>query len=124
MNLSVFTDQDGNAKVYSGPSNLSPESEEYEKLIDERVEKIKEANPNADTEKTPEDLVNCSGSGLDPDISLAAAKYQIPRIAKSREMSEEDIEAIIEKCTDSRFLGALGEKTVIVLKVNLLDGIL
>ena len=85
MNLSVFTDQDGNAKMYSGPSNLSPESEEYEKLIDERVEKIKEVNPDADTDKIPEDLVTCSGSGLDPDISLAAAEYQIPRIADQEE---------------------------------------
>ena len=125
MNLSVFTDQDGNAKMYSGPSNLSPESEEYEKLIDERVEKIKEANPDADTDKIPEDLVTCSGSGLDPDISLAAAEYQIPRIAESRGMSEEDIEAIIDECTTHKVFGICGEETVNVLKVNLmLDGIM
>ena len=125
MNLSVFIDQDSNAKVYSGPSNLSPESEEYEKLIDERVEKIKEANPDADTDKIPEDLVTCSGSGLDPDISLAAAEYQIPRIAESRGMSEEDIEAIIDECTTHKVLGIFGEERVNVLKVNLmLDGIM
>ena len=125
MNLSVFTDQDGNAKMYSGPSNLSPESEEYEKLIDERVEKIKEANPDADTDKIPEDLVTCSGSGLDPDISLAAAEYQTPRIAESRGMSEEDIEATIDECTTHKVLGIFGEETVNVLKVNLmLDGIM
>ena len=125
MKLSVFTDQDGNAKMYSGPSNLSPESEEYEKLIDERVEKIKEANPDADTDKIPEDLVTCSGSGLDPDISLAAAEYQIPRIAESRGMSEEDIEATIDECTTHKVLGIFGEETVNVLKVNLmLDGIM
>lgn len=125
MNLSVFTDQDGNAKMYSGPSNLSPESEEYEKLIDERVEKIKEVNPDADTDKIPEDLVTCSGSGLDPDISLAAAEYQIPRIAESRGMSEEDIEAIIDECTTHKVFGIFGEETVNVLKVNLmLDGIM
>lgn len=125
MNLSVFTDQDGNAKVYSGPSNLSPESEEYEKLIDERVEKIKEANPDADTDKIPEDLVTCSGSGLDPDISLAAAEYQIPRIAEARGMSGEDIEAIIDECTTHKVLEIFGEERVNVLKVNLmLDGIM
>lgn len=125
MNLSVFTDQDGNAKLYSGPSNLSPESEEYEKLINERVTKIMEANPDADTDKIPEDLVTCSGSGLDPDISLAAAEYQIPRIAKSRGMSEEDIEAIIDECTTHKVLGIFGEERVNVLKVNLmLDGIM
>lgn len=125
MNLSVFTDWDGNAKMYSGPSNLSPESEEYRELIDERVEKIKEANPDADTDKIPEDLVTCSGSGLDPDISLAAAEYQIPGIAESRGMSEEDIEAIIDECTTHKVLGIFGEERVNVLKVNLmLDGII
>ncbi len=125
MNLSVFTDQDGNAKMYSGPSNLSPESEEYRELIDERVEKIKEANPDADPDKIPEDLVTCSGSGLDPDISLAAAEYQIPRIAESRGMSEEDIEAIIDECTTHKVLGIFGEERVNVLKVNLmLEGIM
>ena len=67
----------------------------------------------------------CSGSGLDRHISPAAAKYQVTRIAKANNMSEEKVRAIIEKCTDSRFLGVFGEKTVNVLKVNLmLDGIL
>lgn len=125
MNVSVFTDQDGNAKMYSGPSNLSPKSEEYAKLIAERVEKIKEANPDADTDKIPEDLVTCSGSGLDPDISPAAADYQIPRMAEARGMSQEDIEAIVDKCTTHKVLGIFGEERVNVLKVNLmLDGIL
>ena len=76
-------------------------------------------------DKFPVELVTCSGSGLDPHISPAAAKYQVTRIAKANNMSEEKVGAIIEKCTDSRFLGAFGEKTVNVLKVNLmLDGIL
>ena len=69
--------------------------------------------------------MTCSGSGLDPDISLAAAQYQLPRIAKSRGMSEEDIEAIIDECTTHKVLGIFGEERVNVLKVNLmLDGIM
>ena len=69
--------------------------------------------------------MTCSDSGLDQHISPVAAKYQVTRIAKANNMSEEKVRAIIEKCTDSRFLGALGEKIVNVLKVNLmLDGIL
>ena len=69
--------------------------------------------------------MTCSDSGLDQHISPVAAKYQVTRIAKANNMSEEKVRDIIEKCTDSRFLGALGEKTVNVLKVNLmLDGIL
>lgn len=125
MNVSAFTDQEGNTKMYSGPSNLSPESEEYKELVEQRVEKIKEANPDADTEKIPEDLVTCSGSGLDPDISAAAAEYQIPRLAKANGMTEEQIKSIIESCTNHKILGIFGEETVNVLKVNLkLQGIL
>lgn len=73
----------------------------------------------------PEDLVTCSGSGLDPHISPAAAEYQVKRLARTNDMSEDDVRAIIEKCTDGKFLGVFGEKTVNVLEVNLmLDGIL
>lgn len=71
------------------------------------------------------DLVTCSGSGLDPHISPAAAEYQAARIAKARGMTEEAVGEIIDRCTEGRFLGAFGEGTVNVLKVNLmLDGIL
>lgn len=125
MNVSAFTDQDGNTKMYSGPSNLSPESQEYKELVEQRVEKIKEANPDADKEQIPEDLVTCSGSGLDPDISVAAAEYQVPRLAKANQMTEDEIQDIIEKCTNHKILGLFGEETVNVLKVNLmLKGIL
>lgn len=69
--------------------------------------------------------MTCSDSGLDQHISPVAAKYQVTRIAKANNMSEEKVRDIIEKCTDSRFLGVLERKTVNVLKVNLmLDGIL
>lgn len=69
--------------------------------------------------------MTCSDSGLDQHISPVAAKYQVTRIAKANNMSEEKVRDIIEKCTDSRFLGVFGEKTVNVLEVNLmLDGIL
>lgn len=69
--------------------------------------------------------MTCSGIGRDPHISPTAVKYQVTRIAKANNMSEEKVRDIIEKCTDSRFLGVFGEKTVNVLKVNLmLDGIL
>ena len=125
MNISAFTDQDGNTKMYSGPSNLSPESQEYKEIVEQRVEKIKEANPDADKEQIPEDLVTCSGSGLDPDISVAAAEYQVPRLAKANQMTEDEIQDIIEKCTNHKILGLFGEETVNVLKVNLmLEGIL
>ena len=71
------------------------------------------------------DLVTVSGSGLDPHISPEAAKYQVERIADTRGMEPEEVQKIIDKYTEGRFLGVLGEKTVNVLEVNLeLEGIL
>ena len=125
IDVSTFTDEDGKMLMYSAPSNLSPASEKYAKLVEERVEKLKAANPDMDETAVPVDLVTCSGSGLDPHISPAAAKYQVARIAKANDMSEDSVREIIDKCTSGRFLGVFGEKTVNVLKVNLmLDGIL
>ena len=86
---------------------------------------IRKANPDADTQSIPVDLVTCSGSGLDPHISPAAAEYQVPRLAEENDMTEDQVRDIIDKCTDGKFLGVLGEDTVNVLEVNLmLDGIL
>ena len=69
--------------------------------------------------------VTCSGSGLDPHISPAAAEYQVARIAKANDMTDDEVRNIIRKCTEGRFLGIFGEETVNVLEVNLmLDGIL
>lgn len=127
MNIDVFTftDENGKMLMYSAPSNLSPASEEYAELVGERVEKLRAANPDMDEEAVPVDLVTCSGSGLDPHISPAAAEYQVARIAKANDMSEDRVREIIGKCTSGRFLGVFGEKTVNVLKANLmLDGIL
>lgn len=125
LDVSTFKDKDGKILLYASPSNLSPESEEYAQLVQERVERIKSANPDMGNTPIPEDLVTCSGSGLDPHISPAAAEYQVKRLAKANNMSEDDVRAIIAKCTDGKFLGIFGEETVNVLEVNLrLDGIL
>ena len=86
---------------------------------------IRDSHPEKGEAPIPVDLVTSSGSGLDPHISLAAAEYQITRIANNSAHSEEEIRAIVEKYTTGRFLGVLGEPVVNVLKVNLaLDGIL
>ena len=123
--VSTFTDENGNRIMYASPTNASPASEDYAALTKEYVDMIKEANPDMGDVPVPVDLVTCSGSGLDPDISVAAAEYQISRIAKERNISQEEVKDIIDKCTDGRFLGVFGEERVNVLKVNLmLDGIL
>lgn len=125
IDVSTYKDENGKTLMYAVPSNLSPASEEFEDLVVKRVQMLRKANPDMEETAIPVELVTCSGSGLDPHLSPAAAKYQVTRIAKANNMSEEKVGAIIEKCTDSRFLGAFGEKTVNVLKVNLmLDGIL
>lgn len=125
VDVSTYTDKDGKALMYASPSNLSPASNAYKKLVSARVEKLKAADPDMDGTAVPVDLVTCSGSGLDPDISPAAADYQVKRIAKVRNISEEQIRTIVSKCSKGRFLGIFGEDTVNVLKVNLmLDGIL
>ena len=124
-NGSTFVDDEGNAMMYSFPSNISPASQEYEELVAKRAEMIKEAHPEKGDEPIPSDLVTCSGSGLDPDISVAAAQYQVERLAENNDMTTEEVEEIIEKCTNHKFLGIFGEETVNVLKVNLmLEGIL
>lgn len=125
LDVSTYKDEDGNTLLYSAPSNLSPMSEEYSALVSERVEKIQAANPDMGDIPIPEDLVTCSGSGLDPAISPAAAEYQVARIANARGMDEDAVCEIIAKCTDGKLLGVFGEETVNVLKVNLmLDDIL
>ena len=125
IDVSTYKDENGKTLMYAAPSNLSPASEEYEALVRERVEKLREANPDMDETAIPVDLVTCSGSGLDPHISPSAAAYQVARIAKANDMTEEEVREIIMKCTDGKFLGLFGEETVNVLKVNLmLDGIL
>ena len=125
QNVSVVEDENGELMAYSAPSNLSPASEEYQELVDARVEKIRAANPDADMDAVPVDLVTCSGSGLDPEISPDAAEYQVPRLAKATGKSEDEVRDIIAQCSKGRFLGVFGEPTVNVLKVNLmLDGVL
>lgn len=125
QNVSIVKGEDGELMAYGAPSNLSPASEEYRQLVDARVKKIRAANPDADMDAVPVDLVTCSGSGLDPEISPDAAEYQVPRLAKATGRSEDEVRDIIVACTKGRFLGVFGEPTVNVLKVNLmLDGAL
>ena len=125
LDVRTYRDEDGKALLYAVPSNLSPASEEYEQLVAQRVEKLRAADPERGDAPIPVDLVTCSGSGLDPHISPAAAEYQVPRLARATGRSEDEVRDIIKDCTDGRFLGLFGEERVNVLEVNLrLDGIL
>lgn len=121
-NVSTFTTDDGKALYWAGPSNLSPASEEFSAVVQERIEALRALDPDNE-EPIPSDLVTCSGSGLDPEISVAAAEYQIDRLARTTGKSVEEIERIVDAATVHASFGFLGEDRVNVLKVNLmLDG--
>ena len=123
VDTATFTGEDGEPLLYSWASNKSPAGEELEALVAERVERLRAANPEQGDEPIPVDLVTCSGSGLDPDISPAAAEYQVQRIADARGIRPEDVQAVIDRYTTGRTFGLFGEPRVNVLKVNLaLDG--
>ena len=100
----------------SGGSNLGPTNK---MLIDRVSASVKSLQPTNPSTPIPADLVTTSGSGLDPHISPAAAEFQIPRVAHERGMNEQDVRALVEKHTEQRQLGFLGEARVNVLDLNL-----
>jgi K+-transporting ATPase ATPase C chain len=100
----------------SGGSNLAPTNKNLLERVKGDAQKLQAENP---TDPIPVDLVTTSGSGLDPDISPAAAEFQISRVAQSRGMKQEDVRALVQKHTRGRDLGFLGEPRVNVLELNL-----
>ncbi len=106
-----------NAAASSG-SNLGPLNPALLDGIKVRFKALKEFDPNNKT-LIPVDLVTSSASGLDPDISLAAAFYQIPRVAHMRGLSQNFVKKIVNQHTYGRFLGVIGEPVVNVLELNL-----
>ena len=102
----------------SGGSNYSVLNPALETQVEARLAALKAADPE-NTQPVPVDLVTASGSGLDPDISVAAANYQAARVAKARNLNLDQVNALIKQYTRGRILGFLGEQTVNVLELNL-----
>jgi K+-transporting ATPase ATPase C chain len=103
----------------SSASNLGPTNATLIKNVQQRVAELKKENPNAPPGPVPVDLVTTSGSGLDPDITIAGALYQVPRIAQARGLSQEVVKQVIMDHETGRFLGIFGEPYVNVLDLNL-----
>ncbi|MFZ3000708.1 MAG: potassium-transporting ATPase subunit KdpC [Undibacterium umbellatum] len=102
----------------SSGSNLGPTNPALIDAVKGRMEALKAADPG-NTAKIPVDLVTASASGLDPEISLAAANYQLARVARERKLPESQVKAIIDQLTQQPMLGLLGEASVNVLALNL-----
>ena len=102
----------------SGGSNLGPTNPDLGKQVKERVAALRAADPG-NTQPVPVDLVTASGSGLDPDISPAAAEFQVPRVARARGLAESAVRDLVRQHSREWFLGVLGEPRVNVLELNL-----
>ena len=106
-----------NAGSSSG-SNYGPSNPALRQAVQARIDALKAVDPD-NSEPVPVDLVTFSASGLDPHISVAAANYQVPRVARYRGLSEEQVYALVSRFTEGRQFGILGEPRVNVLQLNL-----
>ncbi len=112
------TTPQANNGASSGGSNLGPTNPALTDAAKQRIAALHAADPG-NTAPVPVDLVTASGSGLDPEISPAAAQYQLARVAKARGLSTAQVQALLNEYTRGRQLGVLGESRVNVLQLNL-----
>ena len=115
--LSATSPMPYNAQGSSG-SNIGPTNPALADEVKGRIDALKAAGTDM-SQPVPVDLVTSSGSGLDPEISPAAAAYQIERVAKARQLAPNDVQALVDRYTSGRQFGILGEPRVNVLKLNL-----
>ena len=107
-----------NNGLASGGSNLGPLNPALTEAVKGRVDALHAADPD-NTSPVPVDLVTASASGLDPHISLAAAQYQLARVARAQHMPVETVQALIDRATQRPAIGVLGEPVINVLQLNI-----
>ena len=114
------TYKDGDkGSVSSGSANLAPSNKALTERIQKDLDAFLKANPEVKKEDIPADFLTSSGSGLDPHISVEAAKIQIPAISKATGINKSDLEQMVKNNTEERQLGVFGNRRVNVLKLNI-----
>lgn len=103
----------------SSGSNLGPTSQKLADAVKDRIASYRETNGLKADEPVPADAVTASGSGLDPHISLRNAELQTARVARARNLSEDQVRSLVQSCTEGPGLGVLGDAGVNVLRLNL-----
>lgn len=103
----------------SGSKNLAPSNPELKKRVEMSIARLEKENPTMNHTTIPADLVTNSGSGLDPDISVASAKLQVERVAEANKLNPDTVRELVAKSTTTRSLGIFGEPRVNVLELNL-----
>jgi len=121
VSYNTFTQKEGNKQIIpsSGSENLASSNPKLEKRINEDIKKFLQENPTIKKEDIPADIITASGSGLDPHISVDAARVQMDRVSKNTHISKTELEKLIKDNTENKLLGIFGEEKVNVLKLNL-----
>lgn len=119
VDYNISSKQEDKGKVNSGAPNLAPSSKDLKDRVSKDIDEFLKKNPDVKRDDLPQDLFTSSASGLDPNISVAAANVQVKRISRATGVDEGTLANLINKNTEGKDLGALGEERVNVLKLNL-----
>ncbi|MGG7164550.1 K(+)-transporting ATPase subunit C [Clostridium ihumii] len=119
INYNTYEKDESYEKAASGSSNYGPSNKELVERVKSDMDEFLKNNPGVKKEDIPADILTNSASGLDPNISPKAAEIQIARVVRETGLSKEEVEKIVDECTDKKSFGIFGEDRVNVLEANL-----